>query len=204
MKIFATFLTAIAVFAALGSAGPAAAGGRRICAGPPNQWMGIQPGGRIGRFHLGAGGIENLKEHTTKPYATESDQSGTYQAWKWGQDFTFFVHEVPDTANGAGSSGLSLDLIGFTYPRDAIYRVLGTWISTGSTLEEIRKRFPGAQPVANAPTVYDDVQQGIAFEFEKEATPQSACIAIMVHLPGQSRVMTLEQVNELLKKGSEH
>ena len=203
MKILATFLTSIAVVAALGTAGPAAAGGRRICAGPPIQWMGIQPGARIGRFHLGPSGIENLKDQTTKPYATGSDESGTYQAWKWEQDFTFFVHEARDTASGAGSSGLSLDLIGFTYPHDAVYRVIGTWISTGSTLEEIRKKFPGAQPVANAPAVYDDVQQGIAFEFEKDATPQSPCIALMVHLPGQSRIMTLEQVNELLKKGSD-
>ena len=30
------------------------------------------------------------------------------------------------------------------------------------------------------------------------------CIALMVHLPGQSRIMTLEQVKELLKKGSDH
>lgn len=202
MKIFATLLTAIGVVSTFATAGPAVAGGRRICAGPPIEWMGIQPGARIGRFHLGPSGIENLKEHTTKPYATESDSSGTYQAWKWDRDLTFFVHEVPDTASGTGSSGLSLDLIGFTYPRDASYRVIGTWISTGSTLEEIRKKFPGAQPVANAPTVYDDVQQGIAFEFEKDATPQSPCIALMVHLPGQSRVMTLQQLNELLKKGS--
>ena len=169
----------------------------------PIEWMGIQPGARIGRFHLGPGGIENLKDQMTKPHATGSDQSGTYQAWKWDQDFTFFVHEVRDTANGAGSSGLSLDLIGFTYPHHGAYRVIGTWISTGSTLEAIRKTFPGAQPVASAPSVYDDVQQGIAFEFEKDPTPQSPCIALMVHLPGQSRVMTLQQVNELLKKGSE-
>ena len=146
MKIFATFLTSIAVIAALGAAGPAAAGGRRICAGPPIEWMGIQPGARIGRFHLGPNGIENLKDQTTKPYATGSDESGTYQAWKWEQDFTFFVHEVRDTASGAGSSGLSLDLIGFTYPHDAGYRVIGTWISTGSIWKKSAKSFPVRSP----------------------------------------------------------
>jgi hypothetical protein len=145
MKIFSTFLRAITAGAALGIAAPAAAGSRRICAGPPIEWMGIQPGARIGRFHLGPSGIENLKDQTTKPFATGSDQSGTYQAWKWQQDFTFSVHEVRDTARGAGAS---------------------------------------------------------AFEFEKEPTPQSPCIALMVHWPRQSRVITLEQVNELLKKGS--
>jgi hypothetical protein len=56
--------------------------------------------------------------------------------------------------------------------------------------------------VANTPTVYDDVKQGIAFEFEKEPIPESPCIAIMVHLPGQSQVATQEEVEALLEKGA--
>jgi hypothetical protein len=46
------------------------------------------------------------------------------------------------------------------------------------------------------------VQKGIAFEFANELDAHSACVAIMVHLPGQSPAMTLEDVHELLKKGS--
>jgi hypothetical protein len=47
-----------------------------------------------------------------------------------------------------------------------------------------------------------DVKQGIAFEFEKEPIPESPCIAIMVHPPGQSQVATQEEVEALLKKGA--
>lgn len=71
-----------------------------------------------------------------------------------------------------------------------------------STLEDIRKSFPDAQPMANTPTIYDDVKQGIAFEFEKEPTSESPCIAIMVHLPGQSQVETQAEVEALLKKAA--
>jgi hypothetical protein len=43
--------------------------------------------------------------------------------------------------------------------------------------------------------------KGIAFEFAIEPDGHSACVAIMVHLPGQRPAMILKDVNELLKKG---
>ncbi len=103
--------------------------------------------------------------------------------------------------NAKPADGVTIDLIRFSYPSQSSYK---TWsnISTGSTLEEIRKSFPDAQPMVNTPTIYDDVKQGIAFEFEKEPIAESLCIAIMVHLPGQSQVATQEEVEALLKKGA--
>jgi len=35
--------------------------------------------------------------------------------------------------------------------------------------------------------------------FEKEPASQSPCIAITIHLPGQSRIVTQEQVEALIK-----
>jgi hypothetical protein len=176
------------------------AAGRRICRGPWQQWGMIAPGVRFGEFLLGSDGIERLKK-LAKPDGLESGKSGTREVWKWADDERFFVHTVTKpSANGKSEHGVIVDLIGFSFPGQSTYKTFPSQISTGSTLEEIQKSFPDARPVATAPTVYDDVQQGIAFEFAKQPAADSPCIAIMVHLPGQTQVMTQEQVEALLKK----
>ena len=68
----------------------------------------------------------------------------------------------------------------------------------------VRAAFPDAQPVTGTPWVYDDVKQGIAFEFKKKPASKSSCIAITIHVPGQSRIVTQEQVEALLKKVAKH
>ena len=199
MRNFVPVLTGLLVGSVL-TVGLAEATGRRICRGPWVQWGLIQPGTRLGEFRLGSDGVETLKK-LVKPDAVESVKSQTRWVWKWSDHETFFVHTVSNDSVGAKpADGVTIDLIRFSYPSQSTYK---TWsnISTGSTLEEIRKSFPDAQPMVNTPTVYDDVKQGIAFEFEKEPTAESLCIAIMVHLPGQSQIATQAEVGALLKKG---
>lgn len=192
--------TALLIGSVLTVTVPTDAAGRRICRGPWVQWGLIQPGTRLGEFRLGSD-TETLTK-LAKPDAVESVKSETRRAWKWSEDETLFVHTVRnDSGDAKAGDGVTVDLIRFSYPSQSTFK---TWsnISTGSTLEEIRKSFPDAQPAATRPTVYDDVKQGIAFEFEKEPTSESPCIAIMVHLPGQSQVVTQGEVEALLKKGA--
>jgi hypothetical protein len=201
MRNFVPAFTVLLIGSVLTVTGPTEAARRRICRGPWVQWGLIQPGTRLGEFRLGSDGGETLKK-LVKPDAVESVKSQTRRVWKWSDDETLFIHTVSnDSVDAKPADGVTIDLIRFSYPSQSTYK---TWsnISTGSTLEDIRKNFPDAQPLANAPTVYDDVKQGIAFEFEKEPTSESPCIAIMVHLPGQSQITTQVEVEALLKKGA--
>jgi hypothetical protein len=201
MRNFVPAFTALLIGSVLTVTGPTEAAGRRICRGPWVQWGLIQPGTRLGEFRLGSDGEETLKK-LVKPDAVESVKSQTRRVWKWSDDETLFIHTVSnDSVDAKPTDGVTIDLIRFSYPSQSSYK---TWsnISTGSTLEDIRKSFPDVQPLANTPTVYDDVKQGIAFEFEKEPTSESPCIAIMVHLPGQSQIATQVEVESLLKKGA--
>jgi hypothetical protein len=201
MKNFLAAVTAALVALALDATVPPAVAGHPICRGPWAQWGLIQPGVRFGQFRLGTDGAETLKK-LTKPTAIDSGKSQTWQVWKWSEHEVLLVHTTSNgSLNPEPSPGVTIDLIRFSYPGQTTYKTWGN-ISTGSTLEEIQMKFPDAQPLANAPTVYDDVKQGIAFEFEKEPAAQSPCIAIMVHLPGRSEVATQGQVEELLKKGA--
>jgi hypothetical protein len=201
MRNFVPAFTALLIGAVLTVTGPAETAGRRICKGPWVQWGVIQPGTRLGEFRLGSDGVETLKK-LVKPDAVESVKSQTRRVWKWSDHETLFVHTVSnDSVDAKPADGVTIVLIRFSYPSQSTYK---TWsnISTGSTLEDIRKSFPDAQPMANTPTVYDDVKQGIAFEFGNEPTSESPCIAIMVHLPGQSQIETQAEVEALLKKAA--
>jgi hypothetical protein len=201
MNPFVPAFTALLIVSAVTATGPAEAAGRRICRGPWMQWGLIVPGSRLGGFRLGSDGIETLKK-LVEPDAVESGKSQARRVWKWSDHEKLFIHTVTnDSINATPATGVTVDLIRFSYPSQSTYKTRSN-ISTGSTLEDIRKNFPDAQPVAAVPTVYDDVKQGIAFEFEKEPIPESPCIAIMVHLPGQSQVATQEEVEALLKKGA--
>jgi hypothetical protein len=201
MRNFVPAFTSLLIGLVLTIIGPTEAAGRRICRGPWVQWGLIQPGTRFGEFRLGSDGGETLKK-LVKPDAVESLKSQTRRVWKWSDDETLFIHTVSnDSVDAKPADGVTIDLIRFSYPGQSTYK---TWsnISTGSTLEDIRKNFPDAQPLVNTPTVYDDVKQGTAFEFEKEPTSESPCIAIMVHLPGQSQIATQVEVEALLEKGA--
>jgi hypothetical protein len=161
----------------------------------------IVPGERIGQTYLGNDGAETLK-HLPKPSGVDRGMSKTREVWKsrpGGPLETLFIYAVNNGAMDVEPiDGVTIKLIRVT----AEYFRTANGISTDSTLEKIRKAFPDAVPLPDVPTIYDDLKQGIAFEFAKEPTADSLCIAIMVHPPGESNVATRAQVASVLEEGN--
>jgi hypothetical protein len=172
-----------------------------ICAGRPISEMSprVVAGISIGSIVLGNNGAETLRK-LPKPYASDTGMSQTRQVWKLpqlrGGFDTLFIHTISNgVINAQPPDGVTIDLIRTTAKR---FRT-PQGISVGSSLVQIRKVFPTVAPVADTPTVLDAVQEGIAFEFQPNPDADSACIAIMVHAPGQSRVATQEQVASVME-----
>jgi hypothetical protein len=163
----------------------------------------IVPGSRLGLYHLGSDGEWSLKQ-LGKPVAIESTKSQTRQVWDWGDQELFFVHTVTNRSLGVEpSDGVTIDLMRFSCPSETGIRTVNG-VATGTKLEEVQRQFPDARPVADAPQIFDDIKQGIAFEFAKEPKAESSCIAITIHSPGQSGVVTQGEVEKLLKKEGAH
>jgi len=118
--------------------------------------------------------------------------------------YTLFLHT---TQNGVLDvkplNGLTIDCIRVTSPhfvtRDA--RAPGDGLHVGSTLAEIRRRFPRVRPVPQVPMLYDDTRGGIAFEFARPAAPNSCAIAVMIHPPSSPFLFlaNARQVRDLLQ-----
>jgi hypothetical protein len=162
----------------------------------------IVPGASIAGISLGPDGARELAK-LGKPYRIDRGMSQTHQVWKWfrpgGRFDTFFVHTVNNGAIDAQpADGVTIDLIRSTATR---FRT-ANGIAVGSTLNQIRESFPAVAPLSDTPTIFDDVKSGIAFEFSAPPSGDSACIAIMVHPPGQSNIATQEQVAEVLENGN--
>jgi hypothetical protein len=169
----------------------------------PRQALSMVPGDRLGIYRLSADGAESLVK-MGKPAAIQAGSSETMRVFDWGDQTLLFVHTVSNRVIGVEPrDGVTIDLLRFSCPTETGVKT-ENGIHTGSTLAEVHDAFPEAQPVASAPWVYDDVKQGIAFEFEKGPASQSPCIAITIHVPGQSRIVTQEQVEALLKKAPRH
>jgi hypothetical protein len=162
----------------------------------------IVPGARLASVVLGPNGAKELKK-LPRPYRVDHGMSQTRQVWKWarpGGGFeTLFIHTVNNgVIDAQPANGFTIDLIRGTAPA---WRT-ANGVSVGSSLAQVRAKFPAATRAGNSPTIYDDVKQGVAFEFADQPAASSPCIAIMVHLPGQSRIATQKQVDELLKNGA--
>jgi hypothetical protein len=162
----------------------------------------IVPGARLGGVALGPDGAKELNK-LPRPYRVDRGMSQTRQVWKWtgsgGRLATLFIHTVNNgVIDAQPANGFTIDLIRGTAPG---WRT-ANGISVGSSLAQIRTKFPAATRVENSPAVYDDVKEGIAFEFANQPAASSPCIAIMVHVPGQGRIADQKQVDELLKNGA--
>jgi len=169
----------------------------------PRQALSMVPGDRLGIYRLSTDGADSL-EKMGKPVAIQSGDSETKRVFDWGDQTLLFVHTVSNRVSGAEPpDGVTIDMLRLSCPKETGVKT-ENGIHTGSTLAEVRSAFPDAQPVASEPRVYDDVKQGIAFEFGKSPAPESHCIAITIHVPGQSRIVTQEQVEALLKKRAKH
>jgi hypothetical protein len=200
MKIFASIFSALVTVPALLAALTASeASGRGH--DNPRQALSMVPGDRLGIYRLSADGAETL-DKMGKPAAIQAGNSETKRIFDWGDNTLLFVHTVSNRVTGAEPrTGVTIDLLRFSCPTETGVKT-ANGIHTGSTLAEVHDAFPDAQPVASAPWVYDDVKQGIAFEFEKGPAAQSPCIAITIHVPGQNQTVTQEQVEALLKKAA--
>ena len=173
--------------------------GTALAGSDPNSAL-IVPGSRLGAVRLGSNGAEVLKS-LPKPYVVDSGMSQTRQVWRsrraGGNYDTLFIHTVSNGVIDAKPvEGITIDLIRSTAKR--FHTANG--ISVGSPFKPIRTQFSGITTVKDVPTVYDDVKNGIAFEFDKPPTAESRCIAIMVHLPGKSKIATKEQVGAILSE----
>ncbi len=179
------------------------------CAAPvlaaPSGDLFIVPGKRVGQTPLGPQGRRTL-DHMVKPYRSDAAMSQGYLVWRAKSrsdgPYTLFIHT---TSNGARDvkplDGVTIDCIRVTSPyfvtRDM--REPGDGLHVGSTLAQIRRRFPRARPAAATPTLYDDARGGIAFEFARPATLTSRAIAVMIHPPGSPSFADARQVRGLLQ-----
>lgn len=146
----------------------------------------IVPGHSIGQIALGPNGAAQLRR---LPPPDASDDGMSQQRLVWvsrtsGRTNTLYLHT---TANGALDvrplSGETVDTIRITSRQ--FHTQSG--ISTGSTLAQIRRRFPVTHSAsAKNQTLYDDPRWGISFEFAVPVTPASRCIGITVYTPAAS------------------
>jgi hypothetical protein len=158
----------------------------------------IVPGQSIGQTHLGRFGADDLAK-LPKPEADDSGMGKYRSVWlsknQAGRKDTLYISSI---ANGPRDikprSGVSIQLIRVTSP----WYNTTNGISTGKTLSQILGRFPGARPTDQTEDLYDDANQGVAFEFAGSVTSKSPCIAIMVHPAGQVNLATAKDVNGIL------
>jgi hypothetical protein len=158
----------------------------------------IVPGQSIGQTHLGRFGADALAR-LPKPDADDSGMGKYRSVWlsknQADRKDTLYIFSI---ANGPRDiqprSGVSIQLIRVTSP----WYHTANGISTGKTLSQILGSYPGARPTDQSRDLYDDANQGIAFEFAGSVTTKSLCIAIMVHPAGQVNLATAKDVNGIL------
>jgi hypothetical protein len=172
----------------------------------------INLGQSIGLTQLGKYGVVYL-DKLGEPDASD-DAMGRYTSiWvskkEGGKKDTLLIYSVANNRrNIKPLNGVTILLIRVSSPW---YRT-SDGLSTGHTLGQILHLFPGAIPIDESQTLYDDAQRGIAFEFPERATANSPCIAIMVHPTANlgdvyllydvdllRRLATTENVNEILR-----
>jgi hypothetical protein len=135
----------------------------------------IVAGQSIGQTHLGRFGATYLAK-LPKPDADDSGMGKYRSVWlsknQAGRKDTLYIFSVAnDPRDIQPRNGVSIRLIRVTSP----WYHTANGISTGNALPQILRSFPGA-PTDQGQTLYDDSEQGIAFEFSGRATAGSPCI----------------------------
>jgi hypothetical protein len=159
----------------------------------------IVPGQSIGQTRLGRFGADELSR-LPKPDADDSGMGKYRSVWlsknQAGRKDTLYIFSIAnDPRDIQPRNGVTIQLIRVTSP----WYHTANDISTGTTLSQILRRFPGARSTDQSMRLYDDPNQGIAFEFAGRATTQSPCIAIMVHPAGKVNLASLKDVNDILR-----
>jgi hypothetical protein len=145
----------------------------------------IVPDQSIGQTHLGRFGADDLAR-LPKPDADDSGMGKYRSVWlsknQAGRKDTLYIFSI---ANGPRDikplDGVTIQLIRVTSP----WYHTASGISTGSTLSQILRRVPGARSAGQSLNLYDDANQGIAFEFAGGVATKSPCFAITVHPAGK-------------------
>src|ERR1700733_14367470 len=158
----------------------------------------IVPGQSIGQTPLGRFGADDLAK-LPKPDADDSGMGKYRSVWlsknQAGRKDTLYIFSIAnDPRDVQPRNGVTIQLIRVTSP----WYHTANGISTGKTLSQILRRFPGARSTDQSQNLYDDAQQGIAIEFAGRATTKSPCIAIMVHPVGEVNLASAKDVNEIL------
>lgn len=160
-------------------------------AAPQSDTRAIIPGGIIGKVIIGRP-LEDLP--LGPPTFGEGAAGTTWSTWNAEKPEvdTGVIHTV-DVLSHLGKTGPQVALVRVTSP----YFRTANGLSTGSTLDAIRKAFPHVQRVGQysprqvpiSVALYDDSARGIAFEILCDAkgatTPTSRCLAISVHAPSK-------------------
>jgi len=159
----------------------------------------IVAGQSIGQTHLGRFGATYLAK-LPKPDADDSGMGKYQSVWlsknQAGRKETLYIFSVAnDPRDIQPRNGVSIRLIRVTSPW---YHTANS-ISTGNALPQILRSLPGARATGQGQTLYDDAEEGIAFEFAGRATAGAPCIAIMVHPPGEANLTTAKDVNDILR-----
>lgn len=160
----------------------------------------IVPGKQIGRVHLGADGDRTLAA-LPEPDAAEqvwARPEETEQLWMSHtpprRHDTLYVHTTANSLlNVKPHGGTTIDLIRVTSPRFAT----GDGLHAGSTLMQIRRRFPHARPGDSRLFLYDEEHAGIAFEFAHPPSLNSRAIAVMIHPPGDPHLVTAQHITRI-------
>ena len=135
----------------------------------------IVAGQSIGQTHLGRFGATYLAK-IPKPDADDSGLGKYRSVWlsknHSGRKETLYIFSVAnDPRDIQPRNGVSIRLIRVTSPW---YHTANS-ISTGNALPQILRSFPRARATDQGQTLYDDAEQGIAFEFSGRATAGSPC-----------------------------
>ncbi len=168
----------------------------------------IVPGRSLGRTHLGRKGTSYLRK---LPTATASDASMMQNNLVWVSPYfpgrrpdTLYIHTVSNSVLDPPKPGVTISEIRVTSGRFHTH----DGISPGSTLAQIRRRFPQGHLLAGAGNsrrnFYVVGGQGIAFEFARRPDASGHCIAITVYPPGAGNgFATDDEVGDILRSGSQ-
>jgi hypothetical protein len=141
----------------------------------------IVPGRSVGRTSLGLNGDRALAN--LPPTASDASMGGKLdKVWRAnnGKD-TLYVHTHRNDMNDPPRPGYTVTEIRVT-SRQFHTR---SGLTPGSTLAQIRRRFPQGHVTTDTGYFYKVDRLGIAFEFARPPHSATACLAVTVYPPGE-------------------
>ncbi|MBE7178612.1 MAG: hypothetical protein INR69_19585 [Mucilaginibacter polytrichastri] len=166
----------------------------------------VIPGERVGETYIDEPGTE-LFASKNKPDAGDSAMGKSWSTWYSKPapgDIDTTRNELnvfTSRRNGVDGDVAKVKMIRITSP----FFATKTKVSARKSFEYIKAVFPGVKKVAFFPdkgkevSIYDDVQNGIAFEFSGNEN-SSVCKAVIVHEKGQTVLDAIAGLHTGIKK----